>query len=474
MKGVVLENLIYEKLDSMATAIAFCCEKKYEKVIKDRLKDVLIYVYEDDFQIERMEDIDLLEIAMDFARDISDSLDVNEKRRNEINLTIANMFVALKDKEFNYDAQKFIADQIKSIPELKKEYKRHVDTVSFLLEHYKNDYEVKKIEESIASYDDRRRYFNDGIREIKRDLLSEFLGITCGITRVDGIWEDMTAFKSDFKDMLWMGPYKDELMAMQARVLLMRGAKGDSYADVIADGYRRDLVPNSAHIEGMETLFVSKYNLLVKEYMFRNSNIDRILMDLKEKKDKFQEEYLRFFLFMSASLEGLEVSGFDSRGICVIFPNTRNLYTDSFINTSLHELIHYMGGVNPRLDKERLVYKNDPRYIALDESWTNYLAGLAQVEYCKFDVNIVDYNKTSLDACRYDCTLAYMEQVFKLYGKKLIEIHLSETIDLERAKRMCPFEQMADSVYRIYCAKDADVKKVIKQEITKLSRGDLR
>jgi len=474
MKDVALEKKINDNLEGIIDTIVFYCGKKNERIIKERLKDTLIYVYDDEFQERRIKEIDFLEVAMDFARDLTSELKVTEERKEELNLIVGEIIFKYSNEEINPSVIKSIGEELSLIDEFKLNLKENVKLCLDVLEHYKKDYKVKDLKKKLANIAMINDELNKASIKIKQDTFKRYCGIEINEHEARELWPLLSSFKKEADFLLDDKEYKKSILAAQAMICKKLGASGNSVPEIIMDARLKRIFLEPSLIAVMENHYQSEYEKKAKDHMSRHTNIDRILTSLKDNDIEVDEAFIRTYLSFKKSTSGAQINDVNGKPACIVFNNDINLYSQDFIDTCIHELVHYMGGTNELINKCRLIYNNDPRYVSLDEAYSNYLAKQGKVEYLKENDVFFPISKDTNDRCTYDCTLEYMDEVFKLYKDKLISIHLGDDIELRKAKLWCPIEEIATSVYKIYKSSEEEKSKVSNQEIQKLIRGEKR
>ena len=135
MNAIELENKIRDKFDGIVETIAFFYANKNQNEIKERLSKLVFFVYDDNvLHADRISVVDRLEVAIDFAKDISLELDVDEDRRFEIEYALAALIIeAAKHK----DSERIIKETLPKISEISDE--NYVGEILELVELYKND-----------------------------------------------------------------------------------------------------------------------------------------------------------------------------------------------------------------------------------------------------------------------------------------------------------------------------------------------
>jgi hypothetical protein len=202
------------------------------------------------------------------------------------------------------------------------------------------------------------------------------------------------------------------------------------------------------------------------------TNIFDIYEDLKGK-GYYPDETNIIYLFNNPSVYGVNFQIVGNNGLesYIIFNNDEVMYTSEFTDTCIHEIVHYIGGNNPKLNKRGLYYNDNKIYLDLEEAYVNALTKRIKSDVEEKVGAIVTpfiYNEA---ANLYDHTLEYMNFVFKHYMDELSKIHLSDNISLTEAKKMIPFDTIAKGVTRIMNCDKKDVKQYTLEEISKLKRN---
>lgn len=474
MKDIEVEKLIKKNLKGFEDTLVLFCGNKYEKTLTERMKKMLVYVYDDDFQYGRLKIIDLLEIAMDFAKDFTADLMLDENREKEIELRVGKIMLesywSLKRRAVPYsETLKYIKEELSLIPELNKDLKFNTTKLFNLCnDHYRKDYMVKDIVNKMENFQSllsKREYIG---YSKKKEVINKYFNIE--VEDLNEFWCALQSFKNIYDNMLDDFAYKDKLLEQRAYVYSALGAKGDTPFEIFADAREKNITINSDIVNKMEEDYNKLYAQEIKYQVQDHTNLKRIFSDLNDNNIEVAQEYLNVYIYSRVmSLSALQIMDNNHLPACILFVNDMSMYNDSFINTCFHEMIHYVGGVNLNFNKCRLIYNNDPRYLILDECFTNYVANKCSEEYLSENSYFFPINLGEDIGCIYDCTLDYLTEVFKLFGDKLLEIHLSQSIDLVSAKRMCPIEEIADDLYQIYNASKEERKLI--SDAKKVSLG---
>ena len=427
-------------------------------------------------EARRVRKIDLLKVAMDYAKDFTYNLDISDSRKKEIELKVGHI---LLNAYYSYDSKaashaeiiSYINEMLSDINELKDDLEDCTNHLFFLVQTFKKDYEVKNGEAKVSSSVNILERIKEYLVDEKKQLLKSFFNVNLtNDNEINLLWEQLSFFKDPMLALLDEPKFKRSVLDNQANFCKYLGASGQTSMEIVNDAKNKGVLPSSDKIISMEKVFkreIEKKFLMIREY---HTNLDYIFKDIEEKGIDLDEKLYATFLLCNRNLTGVQLSDYEGKPVCIIFKDTDSLYSNNFIDTYFHEIIHYCGGVNPLLNKYRLVYNGDVRYTALDEAFTNYLSKECYKEY--FDKytyfnNLIDIQ----DACTYDCTLTYMKEVCKLYKDVLLEVHFSNSLSLIDVKRKFPIEQIANSVYKIKNTDAKDLDKVTKAELDKLNRG---
>ena len=474
MNAIEVKRIIDKKLDQVAETIAFSYGEKYSEKILDQVSELNYYIYDNDYyQIDRLVDIELFKVASEFAKDISDDLDVSEKRRKEINEHVA---VAIQFASSLSNPDEYLKKKLSLIKELEKDIDAYVEKAKKLMGFYLKDHEVKKINQIIQEASNQKNSFDVKTINFKRAILQKRFHIKANLDNemIVHLWDLLESFNPAMETYMSNSyEYCEAVYAQQEEFYRLLGCKGITRDELSTSALIKGIYVNDDVFYSCKNEYMIEFDKLVEDYYFTSSNLDDIFDDLDRKGFYYDKKSISTFIIEVKNLCGVNFVCNDELGNEINFivcNNNSRLYSREFNETFIHEIVHYIGGVNPNICKKGLCYNGDMRYLNLEEAYTNYFAKEIAAKYTSEYGDLVESNNFDKISTPYDCTLLYMKEVFKLYEEELKEIQMSNTISERMANRMCPFSQIADSVTRIKEAKSYELDCVIKEEIAKLNR----
>lgn len=481
MNAVDFVNVIKSRLKGIAEAIAFYYGEKYEYYILDKVSKLDYYVYDNYYtQTDRIQTIELVDIAKSFAKDISLNLNVNEERKEQIENILAYIIVEcdqLSDMVGINNIKTYVKHKLSVVEEFKNDLDRYSEELVRVVSYYKNDYKVKEYQEILNGINDSKQYIRAKSIEYKRDIMSEIFKLEINdSTEVEEYWKLLDSFSPKLYGILESTSYSDEIKNQQMKVYLELGCIGSTYEEVIEDAKKRNVLITKDAYEKAQQHYINRYNSLIKDETYKYTNYESILDDLHKKEYESEEDYNRIFLNSSRYVHGCNMYCFDKYDIptsFVVFVNNLRMYSGDFDETCIHEIIHHLGGIDLSSVKRGLDFDNDERFLCLEEAYVNCVSKHICDYYLSKHDHIVKPRIKENMISQYDCTLQYMEEVLKLYGDALINIHLSCRMNLAEAEQLCPITKIANSIYRIINSSE-DKEKIAKEEIEKLVRGAKR
>ena len=90
MNAIEVKRIIDSKLVGIENSIAFFCGDKYKEIIHSRMENLRYYIF-DSYQKDRIESIELVDIARAFAKDITIDLKVSQERKKELDKIIGDI-----------------------------------------------------------------------------------------------------------------------------------------------------------------------------------------------------------------------------------------------------------------------------------------------------------------------------------------------------------------------------------------------
>ena len=476
MDAIALKHQIEIKLDSIAETIAFSYGKKYEEIIHKKIKNLMFYVYDnEDYQIDRLENIDLIEVAKEFAKDLTYDLYLDDEKKEELENKLAVLIGGAQDIGIS---DGYIRKIIKDNPPLNQDIDKSIRLVEDAMYNYNNDYRVKEIRDTIVNARYKIKSFETSLDENKEKVLKSILHLhLIDSENVSYIWDLLEAFNPANKELFADEFYKDLFRGQQEEFYELIGLEADGLEELEKLAQENNLLIDDQKYYTLKKEYAKACNDLVKQYYSSTSNLLDIIDDLQTRGYHFDKDAITTFLVSTKRIFGVNFPCIDKNGdetSFIIYNNDAMAYSCEFSETCIHEMIHGLGGANCEISKKGLHYNNDVRFIHLEEAYTTFLAKKISDEYVDKYGNIVDVKVSDEIISKYDRALQYFDVVFNKYGEQLKRIHLSEDIDYKQALSMCPIIDIANSLTLIMDASRGDVEKVTNQEIEKITRGTKR
>ncbi len=466
MDAIAVEKKIRERFDDIVETIAFFYEKKHQKEIKERCKKLDFFVYDDSvLHAAKITVIDRLEVAMEFVKDISFDIDVSQDRKNEIEYLLATIIIeASKHK----DKESVVRNLISKVEEVNSE--KYIMETLKVIDLYKDDYQIKSMEDIIERSNKKRAMFDERLYQIKLDILKTRFSIK-GNFDVKKIWNLLDAFVNDV-ELLQSGEFKNIVASLQKQFYLEIGCKGNTLEELENDAIDKGIFMSSIIYYDIITEYADKYNRAYRDIMSNSNNLSTITKKLNDKGYVYNENHLRLVVTneKTQAFNFLCLDKNRKMTSFIIYPNNAEMYSNIFDATCFHEIIHYLGGQNKDECKRGLKFCNMEVYTLLEESFAHYISLKIAESYNNEHGHIMKVWYNTENNSAYNRTIEYMDKVFKLYGKELMEIHLSNSITLKDANKIIPLDDLAYSVSRIY--NDSDPKVATKEELKKLNRGN--
>lgn len=465
MNAIELENKIRDKFDGIVETIAFFYANKNQNEIKERLSKLVFFVYDDNvLHADRISVVDRLEVAIDFAKDISLELDVDEDRRFEIEYALAALIIeAAKHK----DSERIIKETLPKISEISDE--NYVGEILELVELYKNDYKIKEINEIISSREEKLEFLQESIYQIKKDILKSRFNINDDVD-VNKLWDLIDSFTDDL-ELLKSGEFKNIVSRLQKEFYLLLDCKGDTIEELSKDAMDKGIIMSS-YIRGtIIREYREEYYRMYDAYLNNTNNFNSIKRELDKKGYIYNKHDLRIGL-TTPNINAINFMCLDKnkkQSNIIIYCNDALTYSTQFDTRCFHEIVHYLGGLNVVENKRGLMFKNMEAYRLLEESYVHFMSLNMAKKYNKTYGCILQPWFSNENLSMFNITLDYMNEVFKLYGNQLMEIHLSNDITLKDANKLIPYDDIAYSIARIYNSEDP--KMVSKEEVEKLIRS---
>ena len=468
MDAIVVKKIIDQHMENIVGTIAFCYGEKYEDVIKERLNEVPYYVYDNTrYTISRLENIDLMRIAVEFVKDITVDLNVSYEKKILIEHDLANVLYISRNFGIN---EILLSRVIKNWPEIELNLEELKEKLTTLKNYYNDDYEVKKIDSELLSCHSKIKLFDAEMLKYKETVLKNIVHLDKNeCDDISYLWDLLVYFSDSLNP-----TQNEEKLEYQEEFYSLIGCKGDSLEELIEDAKIKGIYVNSDVYEKI----VEQYNKTFKEKFAKlaeeQSNIKLIFDDLSNRGINIANDFISSYL-MSDNCASASVfsacSSSDKKFNVIVYNNGLSLYSKDSTEIIIHELLHIIGGHNKEFLKNGLFYEVDRKYLHLEEAYVNYLAKKIASIYNKNYGIIMPVEHNQPDPCIYDKTLSYFDVVFKKYGKQLMEIQLSDTLSLKEANKIIPITQIATSIEKIMNSDVNDIEGVIAKEINKKGRS---
>lgn len=469
MKAIEVKKHLDKNICNVANAIAFYYGEKYGGHILETIDELSYYVYDnDDYQIGRLKNVELVSIAKQFAFDISDNLQISKEGKDKVNNELAQIIVDASSLE---NPRKYVEEKLATIKEFKDNYLDYVDEFLKVLNYFNRDYEVKKLTDKIDNSHLKKNQFDMEIIKIKRKILSDTFHIKNNDPEtISYLWALLECFNPNLENIEF---YKTYLNEQKKKFYKIIGCQGNDFNELMLEAAFKGIRVTDDLYFRCVSEYLNQFDELVKQYYLRDSNLEDIFNDLDRKGYYVDEKSISTFLIQTDNLCGVNfacIDEFQKETSFIIYNNNEALYAKDFNETFIHEIIHYIGGANPNIYKKGLHYNNDLRYLNLEEAYTNYVSKEITKLYQEKYPDLITSKDERKVISTYDCTLPYMKKVFELYQDELFRIHMSNNIDERSACAIMPYSQIADAVTRI---KEAGIltKAVINEELNKLTRG---
>ena len=472
MDAKLVEGQIRDKLGIIGNSIASFLNAD-EELIANRLKALNFYVYEDSYnQSERIVNVDMSKIAREFASDIFEDLILEEDREKELTDEVTKLIVSsyyLDEEVVKSKIEDFVSKQ----PEFKNIPKPAYNNIKSAINNFLRDYEVKGMIDNLQNGEVHREKVVSKMYGIKADILKRNFNVTVRDTyNVGWLWDTLSAFtlnNEDLKDC--SDEYKNHIYDLRKKFYTAVGCRGGTLQQLEESAKKNGVVMNKSIALSLEHEFCTRFIDECKSDLRAYTNIFEIYDDLESK--GYTPDFTNVaYMFNNPSVYGVNFQVEGRRGLesYVVFANNEMLYTTEFNDTCIHELIHYLGGINETNNKRGLYFNDNKAYLDLEEAYVNALSKKVMGKVVTKSGNIISPCTDTEALNVYDHTLEYMEFVFKKYKKELSKVHLSTTISLSQANKLLPYDKIASSVSRIMNCDKKDVKKYTLEEIEKLKK----
>ena len=300
MDAIELKHEIDKKIDSVAETIAFSYGEKFKDIVLSRVKSLMYYVYDnEEYQIDRLENMDLDAIALEFAKDLTAGLDVDESIKAQIERQLAD--VIYMGADFGV-SDYLIRNTIANNEILSKELETNVEKLARVINYYRDDYKVKEIIDVINLYRKKNREFGDKIDDIKVKVLQSVLSIEVEKEDASYVWRLLDAFNPDIQYLLADDFYKDLIVEQQEEFYEILGCNGETLSELIEDARRFDLVIDGDKYYSVRVAYSELFNDLIDKHYQDTSNIEEIIEDLQKKGYRCDKESICGFLAESSRL----------------------------------------------------------------------------------------------------------------------------------------------------------------------------
>ena len=472
MDAKVVEGQIRDKLGIIGDSIASFLNVD-ETLISNRLKALNFYVYEDYYnQSQRLTNVDLAKIASDYASDVYENLLLDEEREKEL----ANDLTKLILSSYHLDdvaLKPIIEDFVSKQDEFKNTKNAAYNNIKSAIKNFLRDYEVRDIIDNLQRGETQREKVVSKMYEIKADILRNKFNVHVRDTyNVGWLWDTLSAFTLNNEDLKNCSEeYKNHIYDLRKKFYSAIGCRGGTLQQLEESAKKNGIVMNKQIALDLEHEFCARFVKECKSDLRAYTNIFDIYDELESK--GYTPDFTNVaYMFNNPSVYGVNFQIEGKRGLesYVVFANNEMLYTTEFNDTCIHELIHYLGGINETNNKRGLYFNDSKAYLDLEEAYVNALSKKVMGKVVEKSGNIISpcSNADALNV--YDHTLEYMEFVFKRYKKELSKVHLSTTMNLAQANRLLPFDNIAKGVSRIMNCDKKDVKKYTLEEIEKLKK----
>jgi hypothetical protein len=468
-KGV--EKQIRDKLDVIGDTIAsFLCTDKSS--IKKKLDRLNFYVYENyDSQKNRLIEIELRRVAREYANDVFDDIKLTKKKKEELWDRLTSIITNSKfvdDSVVNNSIDSFVRET--AFKSMSDEIR---DRITIAMNNFSRDYETKDILSMIHVGDYSSKDMEKLSLKVNSDILKEVFNInTYTSLDINWVWESFMAFALSDEDLENASDdYRKRIKKSQNDAYRCLDCNGNNEKEYKKDLKKRGLVLDKKMVAKLEGCYNYRLVKEGKHILNRYTNVFSIYNDLKSK-GYTMEDFNIAYLFNNRSIYGVnfQIYGKGGQSSYIVFANNSAMYTSEFNDTCIHEIIHYLGGKDSLHSKIGLYYNDDKRYLDLEEAYVNAVSKRIKDIVVKKYGNIVEPSIPESHINYYDHTLEYMKVVLYNYLKELTTIHLSSIMSLEDANKLMPFNDVANSIYKIMNADDDNVEKYTREEIAKLSK----
>lgn len=475
MNAIELEEIISSKLDGIAETIAFFYERENKKKVINDVLNLPFYIFNNDAsQHERLKYIDLYDIAKEFAKDITLELDIDEETREVLEKKLSVIIKDCYDIE-DIELSKYLKKVLSNIEYLNNDIESNITKLITVIRYYKDDYKIKEIKQILASKRSSFDTFRKSVIFSKNSSLRSTLKIYLRDDNlIEEIWELLYAFNPDLYE---IADDRERVVIVQQQMEFYHklGYNGQTLSELLSDvKKKKGTIINAENYKKCMRSYELYFNEDL-EHFIGKSSLPRIIQDTKDKKYAYDVDLLIVQLF-EPWLEGINIAYMDEQkniGSFIVYNNDGGMYSKSSTDNIIHEIIHYLGGINAKYQKRGLSFYNKQEYNYLEEAFVNYLSDVISKKYRKKYGDIIEVRIDDEIVHFLECTKPYMKEVFNLYEKELLNIHIG-SMSLKEANSLCPIEQISKAITRIYQANEKEQSKVIKEEIAKLTRGNKR
>lgn len=465
MNAIEIKDIIDSKLKDIEKSIAFFCGKKYLNIIHERMKNLRYFIFESN-QREELEDIELEDIAIAFSKDITYGLDIPHQRKKELEKILGKIIYEASKLD---ECKDYISNSINEIDELSNNDK-YIKEISNIVEIYKKDYEVNTIYKNREIHKKNKDYIEQTVKELKIRAFKEIFGIDLG-DNVTKIWPLLSAF-NDENTML----DNQKRVNMKEEFYRLLGFKGSNLSQLEKDARSKNVVIEDYNVLVVKSRFETYFNEEIFNIFKWETNINDIENELNDLNMGFNIKNVISYIYNNPEVLAYNTFAYDENNDqfkIIIFINNENLYHKDFTTTFIHELLHYIGGYNKT--KFGLHFYKNEKTEHIEEAYVCYLSNKIAREYIGEHGYILEPRKFKDNTYYYDCTTEYFDEVFRMYGDKLINYHFSSNIGYESVKKEIPLDEIADALDNIVnCVEKDDIRDIVKKEIKKLQKRNVR
>ena len=461
MNAIEVKRIIDSKLVGIENSIAFFCGDKYKEIIHSRMENLRYYIF-DSYQKDRIESIELVDIARAFAKYITIDLKVSQERKKELDKIIGDIIYNVSQ---NTNSQNYLDTQLSLISEFSQDLNNYKTKINELIEVYKNDYEVNLIYKKLDEYKIKKEQEEAIIRDCKKQVLDEILSIK-GNFDIDRLWVLLDAFSDDANEY-----DKEEVVKRKKEFYTLLGCVGEDLIDLEKDALNKKIVINNTGVCVAKSRYETYFNDRIYDKLKSETNVEDIASELSDLDLSLNIKNIVTYIYNNPLVVAYNTFAYDNDNDpykFIVFVNNKNLYNVDFTTTVIHELLHYIGGYNSK--KFGLHFHKNEKLKHLEEAYVCYLSKKIANEYIDANGFLIEPRDYEQGLYYYDPTNEYFEEVYKLYGDELMKYHFSNDAKYDDVISLLPINDIAESIERIIEAPVSIRKSIIKEEINKLPR----